>query len=381
MFKGKIRTSYVKPNGDTKKIKCSYEFDPQLSRDVIAGRLLMVMFLYTHVNRMSTVFTNVEQMCKFLGMEYSERHWHGSSGIRILDAGMEWLSDNRFASFADGHRSFDDYKYKQTFYINVNTELFNMDIGSEGAFDPYFTFSESDVKRITSVGGKLVPQLFHIYCYVKACMSWSAPYHALVTMEHASKDTGYDDSTIGRMLKILCDDLGVLHRDKVKYASASRSAAYVYVADNDGWETRLKHGVEKVNAFMSGSSPVEQAQIDAKYKNINHKQPEKAEEPAPNMVVNFSPTISGLPGDIPQACAKSIAGLYSYLSADSAYSKLDEREKIRLHASMPNYNLPFHEYGLQEKFGRFSSLQGPDREKAKNIVDELKAREMLQEAK
>lgn len=249
----------------------SYVYEPTLDAEVIAGRLLMTFFIFAHTDNRYIVDTSISKLIAYTGLRYGETNWKRGEGIRILDKGLAWLIDNDMVEIIDGGPlSLTQRTFRKGLVMQINYKLFDMKIDQSKDRDPYFQIYEDDAAKIFSSSDMTVWKLFHVFCYIKAWLPGIAPYAWCVPIKNISGATGYSPTYISKALQILCDEIGVLHRQRLKRDSES-VPPYVYISDFNGWEVYLQEKVDQMNEIR-GSAGVKNAGSEA------HSEPRKSQE-------------------------------------------------------------------------------------------------------
>lgn len=252
MYKMKMRTNYIRGADAPYKSELPYTYEPDLDMDIIEGRLLMIVVLYAHMDMRGYARLTIQDMFEYAGITYNRTHWRESYGARIFNAGLMWLMDNGMVRACDDdkHTLF-DYTPAQLMQFYINSDLFDMDLNGGKDFEPYFQLYQNDVEKIFAANDKYVRKLLHVYCYIKSCLPNRAPYAWCVPRQSIIECTGYTPVYISKALRVLCDDIGVLHRAPLSRTS-DMQPPYVYIADSTNWKRYLQQKVDEENERRGG---------------------------------------------------------------------------------------------------------------------------------
>lgn len=257
MYKFKLRSNYVKKVEVKHDIPLSYIYEPDIDPEIIEGRLLINVFLYTHHNVLNRVVTTVCEILDFCGMNTGITHWKTSAGIRKLQKGLDWMIGRGYVEFTDGRSTLlAERRYNDVIYITIDPALFNVGLSDAKHTDPYILLYERDIARILAADVKYPEKVFRIYCYIRACLFNTEPYVATIPMQSIADDTGYSISYVSRTIRLLCESLGVLHRVALSRTS-EQYPPYMYIANIPNWEQLLQDGSAEWNDERGGV-PVKQ---------------------------------------------------------------------------------------------------------------------------
>ena len=234
----------------------SYQYEPDLDPEIIEGRLLMTVFLYTHKTPLHTVTTNIHQLLSFCHMKYGITHWKGSAGIRILQKGLDWLSENGYVVFIyEGDECLEQRRYRDVIEWRVDPSLFDMSLENK-CFDPFIQMYERDVTALFKSDVPHLEKVLRVYCYIRACLKSKSPFVSMVSARDIVDGTGYSAGYVSKVTRFLCDELGVLHRVALNRTS-EQYPPYMYIANIPNWEQYLN---EESAAFNDnrGGIPIKQ---------------------------------------------------------------------------------------------------------------------------
>ena len=276
-----------------------YHYEPELDPEIIEGRLLVNAYLYAHVNHRWYVPTTPQHMLQYLGVRTGQQNWRTNVGTRVVDKGLRWMAQNGFINFDDGVApSILEHKYRDAIVIYVNESLFDMYCVQIKRAQPYIRLYQSDIEKIFSLKKVKTYKLFRIYCYLRSCMRNAPPFGWVVTHKEIENATGYDRTYISRATQILCDELGVLHRQQLRRIGAN-VPPYCYIFNIDGWEKYLQQSINQLYGGKNSS-----AKVSDKKKAENGEKP--AEEKKRKVFDDGSQEV--MPDDLPPDIRKAFYG-------------------------------------------------------------------------
>lgn len=233
-------------------VPLSYTYEPDMDEEIIEGRLMMNVFLYTHQTVLSTITTSAKQMLDFCNMNSGITHWKTSAGVRKLQKGLDWMIQRGYVSFTDGGATeLAARRYNDIICLSVDPALFNVGLDDAKHTDPFILLYERDIAKILEADARHPEKLLRVYCYIRACLFSTLPYVARISMQNIVEGTGYSISYISKVTRLLCEELGVLHRQALNRTS-EQYPPYMYIANIPNWEQYLTEGASEWNEAVGG---------------------------------------------------------------------------------------------------------------------------------